>query len=152
MRWRVLLAAFAAALALGGCASDIGPTQAELRQTWEAQNVFPTAYKADLLAFLRTYLNDPSQVRGASVSQPQRKTVGPGERYVVCVRYTERNSEGRYAGQREGVATYVSGKLDRFFDVTKGKLDRSIDLPVEGRELCKDAAYAPFPELEKLTR
>jgi hypothetical protein len=35
----------------------------------------------------------------------------------------------------------VSGKLDRFFDV-----------PLEVREFCKDAAFAPFPELEKLTR
>lgn len=144
MRWVVLLAVFA----LGGCASDIGPSDAELRQQWEAKNIVPAAYKADLIAFLRTYLNDPTHVRGATVSQPQRKTVGPGERYVVCVRYTE----GSNAGQREGAATFVSGKLDRFFDVTKGKIDRSIDLPVEARELCKDAVFAPFPELEKLTR
>ncbi|MBI3704491.1 MAG: hypothetical protein HY244_11770 [Rhizobiales bacterium] len=144
MRWVVLLAV----LVLGGCASDIGPSPAELRQQWEAQNIVPAAYKADLIAFMRTYLNDPRQVRGATVSQPQRKTVGRGERYVVCLRYTE----GRNAGQREGVATFVSGKLDRYFDVTKGKLDRSIDLPVEAGELCKDAVFAPFPELEKLTR
>lgn len=148
MRRGALLMALAAAAVLGGCASDLGPSPAELRQRWEAQNIVPAAYKADLIAFLRTYLNDPRQVRGATVSQPQRKTVGPGERYVVCVRYTE----GRNAGQREGAATFVSGKLDRYFDVTKGKLDRSIDLPVEARELCKDAVYAPFPELEKLTR
>ena len=148
MRWVALLLALAAVAALGGCASDLGPSEAELRQRWEAKNIVPAAYKADLIAFLRTYLNDPTHVRGATVSQPQRKTVGPGERYVVCVRYTE----GRNAGQREGVATFVSGKLDRFFDVTKGNLDRSLDLPVEAREFCKDAVFAPFPELEKLTR
>jgi hypothetical protein len=152
MRWLALLAALAAGLALGGCATDIGPTDAELRQRWEGQNVFPAAYKADLIAFLRTYLNDPTHIRAATVSQPQRKTIGPGERYVVCVRYTERTSDGRYGGSREGVATYVSGKLDRFFDVTKGKIDRSLDLPAEVREMCKDAAFAPFPELERLTR
>lgn len=148
MRRMALLLALAAVAALGGCASDLGPSEAELRQRWEAKNIVPTAYKADLIAFLRTYLNDPTHVRGVTVSQPQRKTVGPGEHYVVCVRYTE----GRNAGQREGAATFVSGKLDRFFDVTRGKLDRSIDLPVEARELCKDAVFAPFPELEKLTR
>ena len=148
MRWVTLLSALAAAAVLGGCASDLGPSEAELRQRWEAKNIVPAAYKADLIAFLRTYLNDPTRIRGATVSQPQRKTVGPGERYVVCVRYTE----GRNAGQREGAATFVSGKLDRFFDVTKGKLDRSLDLPVEAREFCKDAVFAPFPELEKLTR
>ena len=148
MRRMALLLALAAVAVLGGCARDIGPSEAELRQQWEAKNIVPAAYKADLIAFLRTYLNDPTQVRGATVSQPQRKTIGPGERYVVCVRYTE----GRNGGQREGVATFVSGKLDRFFDVTKGKLDRSLDLPVEAREMCKDAVFAPFPELEKLTR
>jgi hypothetical protein len=144
MRRVALLLAVAA---LGGCATDIGPSEAELRQQWEAKNIVPAAYKADLLAFMRTYLNDPRQVRGATVSQPQRKTIGPGERYVVCVRYVEGRAE-----QREGVATFVSGKLDRYFDVTRGKLDRSLDLPAEARELCKDAVFAPFPELEKLTR
>ena len=96
------------------------------RQRWEAKNIVPAAYKADLIAFLRTYLNDPTRIRGASVSQPQRKTVGPGERYVVCVR-----TEGRNAGQREGAATFVSGKLDRYFDVTKGQA-RSLDRPAGG--------------------
>ena len=152
MRRVALLLALAAVAALGGCARDIGPSEAELRQQWEAKNVVPSAYKADLIAFLRTYLNDPTHVRAASVSQPQRKTIGPGERYVVCVRYTERNSDGRYGGPKEGVATFVSGKLDRFFDVTRGRLDRSLDMPAEAREFCKDAVFAPFPELEKLTR
>ena len=140
MRLMVLVTLVTGA-ALGGCASDIGPSQAELKQTWESQNVLPTGYKADLLAYMRTYLNDPSHVRGASVSQPQRKMIGPGERYVVCVRYDARKGDRQYAGPKEGFATYVSGKLDRFFDV-----------PLEVRELCKDAVYAPFPELEKLMR
>ena len=152
MRWLARLAALATVLALGGCARDIGPSETELKQNWEAQNSYPAAYRANLTAFLRTYLNDPTHIRGATVSQPQRKMIGPGERYVVCVHYTARNTEGRYAAPSEGAATFVSGKLDRFFDVTKGKLDRSIDLPVEARELCKDAVFAPFPELEKLTR
>ena len=152
MRGMALLLALAAVAALGGCATDIGPGDAELRQRWEAQNIVPTAYKADLIAFLRTYLNDPTHIRGATVSQPQRKTIGPGERYIVCVRYTERNSDGRYGGSKEGAATFVSGKLDRFFDVSRGRLDRSLDMPAEARELCKDAVFAPFPELKKLTR
>lgn len=137
MRWLVLLAA----LTIGGCATDIEPTPADLKARWDAQNTYPTAFKSDLLAFLRTYVNDPTQIRGATLAAPQLKPVGPGERYVACVRYNARNTEGRYAGQKEGAASYVAGKLDRFFDV-----------PSEVRELCKDAAYAPFPELEKLTR
>ena len=136
MRFLLLLAL----LTVGGCSSDLGPSQSELRAQWEAQNVFPQTYKQDLLAFLRTYLNDPSHIRAASVSQPQLKTVGAGQRYVACVRYNARNSDGKYAGSTDGAAVYVSGKLDRFLD---GK---------PAQPYCKDAAYASFPELEHLTR
>ena len=137
MRWLALVAVLMA----GGCATNFEPTPEELQARWEAQNVYPADYKRDLLAYLRTYLNDPSQIRGAAVSPPQRKLVGPGERFVTCVRYKARKSDGQYAASKDGVAVYVSGKLDRFFDT-----------PAAVREPCKDAAFAPFPELEKLTR
>ena len=56
---------------LAGCATDLGPTPAELKARWNAQNVFPASYKNDLLAFLRTYLNDPS-MSAAPASRPRR--------------------------------------------------------------------------------
>src|SRR6516165_1887174 len=140
IRTIVLLVASAAA-ALGGCATDTGPSASEMKARWEAENVYPQGYRQDLLAFLRTYLNDPSHVRGASVSQPQLKYIGPGDRYVACVRYDSRNTDGKYLGSKDGAAVYVGGKLDRF-----------LDTPREVRELCKEVAYAPFPELERLTR
>jgi len=128
-------------LLLTGCeTADVGPSQAELKAQWDAQNVMPQNYKQDLLAFLRTYLNDPSHVRDAAVSQPVLKTVGPGQRYIACVRYNARNSDGKYAGEKTGAAIYVSGKLDQFLDGPRTK------------ELCTDAVYAPFPELQKLQR
>jgi hypothetical protein len=136
MRFLLLLAL----LAVSGCSSDLGSSQVELRAQWEATNVYPQNYKQDLLAFLRTYLNDPSHIRAAGVSQPQLKTIGPGRRYVACVRYNARNSDGKYAGSTDGAAVYVSGKLDSFLD---GK---------QAQPYCKDAAYAAFPELERLTR
>jgi hypothetical protein len=136
MRWLALLAV----LVVGGCATEVGPSAGELKAQWEAQNVFPQNYKNDLIAFLRTYINDPTHIRAAGVSQPQLKNIGPGDRYVACVRYTAR-VDGKYAGPKDGAATYVSGKLDRFLDARK-----------EVQELCKDAAFAPFPELEKITR
>jgi hypothetical protein len=132
--------ALLALLMLGGCSTDTGPSQADLQARWDAQNVVPQNYKQDLLAFLRTYLNDPTHIRAAGVSQPQLKTVGPGERYVACVRYNARDSDGKYAGSKNGAAVYVAGKLDRFLD---GK---------QGQPYCKDVAYTPFPELERLTR
>ena len=49
--------------------------------------------------------------------------------------------DGKYAGFKDGAAIYVSGKLDRF-----------LDGPKDVHDLCKDAVYAPFPELETLAR
>jgi hypothetical protein len=136
----VMLGSILAGL-LCGCATDIGPSEAELKARWEAQNVYPENYKNDLLAFLRTYLNDPEHVRGAQVSLPLRKTVGQGERFVVCLRYRERKSGGGYAPPKDGYASYVSGKLDRFFDA-----------PSDVKGICNDVPLTPFPELEKLKR
>ncbi len=141
MRWPAVMMVSLTALALGSCASDVGPSQAELKANWEAQNIFPQGYKSDVLAYMRTYLNDPSHIREAAISPPQRKDVGPGDRYMACVRYNARNTDGKYTGAKDGLAVYVSGKLDRFFDT-----------PRDVREYCKDAAFAPFPELERLTR
>ena len=141
MRALALLMAVSVAVALGGCATETGPSASELKARWDAENVYPQGYRQDLLAFLRTYLNDPSQVRSASVSQPQLKYIGPGDRYIACVRYNARNSDGKYVGSKDGAAIYVAGKLDRF-----------LDTPKDVRELCKEVAFAPFPELERLSR
>jgi hypothetical protein len=141
MRGALLTVTFLGAAVLGGCASDIGPSPAELKAQWEAQNVYPQAYKGDLLAFMRTYLNDPTHVRGAVLSQPALKEIGPGQRYVACLRYNARDMQGKYMGLKDGAAVYVLAKLDRF-----------IDTPRAVKDICKDAVYAPFPELEALTR
>ncbi len=53
---------------------------------------FPTNYRADLLAFMRTYLNDPVGVRGATLAEPVQRTVGGNMRYVACVRYSAKDS------------------------------------------------------------
>lgn len=137
MRWL----AVALALLLGGCATEIGPSEADLKARWESENVVPGDYKRDLLAFLRTYLNDPTHVRAATVSQPFRKVVGPADRYIVCVRYSARDMDGKYGSGKVGAGVFVNGKLDRFIDGVR-----------EVRPLCGDAAYSPFPELERLTR
>ncbi|MGB7258242.1 MAG: hypothetical protein ACRECC_08460 [Pseudolabrys sp.] len=137
MKWLAL----AATLLMAGCSTDIEPTQEQLKAMWEAQNVYPEHSKSDLLSFMRTYLNDPVNVRSAQVSQPFRKKVGFGERFITCVSYNSRNTDGKYMGVKEGVAVYTNGKLASFIDVTH-----------EVKELCKDVALAPFPELEKLQR
>jgi hypothetical protein len=57
------------------------------------------------------------------------------------VRYTERKDDGTYGKPKDGAATFVSNKLDRFFDGEQ-----------EVKALCKDAVREPFPEMEKITR
>ena len=150
---------FAGAAVLAGCTTELGPTQAELRANWDAQNVVPQNYKNDLLAFLRTYLNNPQGVRDAAVSAPMLKRVGPGERYVVCLRYDARDTFGKYAGRKEAAAVFVAGKLDRFAELARERPDNSeaegaasAERPRAPRELCKDATLSPFPELEALRR
>ena len=128
-------------LPLAACTTDLGPTPADLEAQWKAENVVPRNYKSDLLALMRSYLNHPEGVRAASVSAPVLMRIGPGERYVSCLRYNARDMVGKYAGQKEGAAVYVSAKLDRY-----------IDQPMAVKELCKEAVFTPFPELEALKR
>jgi hypothetical protein len=128
---------------LAGCATDVEPTQEYLKSAWDARNVPPADYKGDVLAYMRTYLNDPAKVRGAVISAPALKLVpgNPGDRYISCVRYNARKSDGHYAGNNTIVAVFAGGRLDRF-----------LDAPPVVRDVCKDATLDPFPEMEKLTR
>jgi hypothetical protein len=140
-------------LVLAGCSYSGEPSQADLRAEWNEQNIFPASYRADVVAFLHSYLNDPSSIRGAAITRPQIRRVpgDPGDRYMVCVRYNARNSDGGYAGMTETVATFRAGKFERFIDPLRGDLQRQAAARMV-QELCKDAAYEPFPELQRLKR
>jgi hypothetical protein len=131
---------------LSACAAfrGDGPSPEARVAAWEAGNVYPANYRAELLAYLRTYLNDPSGVREAQVSEPVLRSVGPGNRYVVCVRFNPRKVGGGYAGAREHMVVYVGGKLDRFVELRGEQQAKG--------EQCSGATYAAFPELESLTR
>lgn len=128
---------------LAGCTTTGEPTQADLRATWESRNVAPTNYKGDILDYMRTYLNNPAGVRNAAITAPARKVIpgDPADRFTACVRYTAKNSTGAYGAQKTGVAVYANGRFDRF-----------IETPVVVRDVCKEMAFAPFPELEQLKR
>ena len=138
-------AGLAVAVLLGGCAVQIATEQpadqpqfSDRRFTTEADNPFPANYKPEMLAFLRSYLNDPSRIREAFISTPTvRPVANVGLRYVACVRFNARKSDGSYAGGRDHFVVFFGGKHDRLAPT---------------REDCRDAAYQPFPELERLTR
>jgi hypothetical protein len=99
---------------------------------------FPGNYRAELLAFMKTYLNNPVGVRDAAMAEPVMRDVNGKMRYVTCLRYSARESDGSYREPRERAVLFVNGRLDRMIE--------------KSGELCSGAALAPFPELEKMTR
>jgi hypothetical protein len=103
-----------------------------------ANQPFPDNYRPELLAFMRTYLNNPVGIHAAMMADPVQRTVGGRMRYVSCLRFAPRESDGSYREPRERAILFLNGRLDRVAE--------------NAGELCAGAAYAPFPELEKLTR
>ena len=99
---------------------------------------YPANYKAELLAFMRTYLNDPTNVREASISEPVQRPIAGSRRYYVCVRYNARDSSGQYTGVADRAAFYLDGRFDRIIE--------------KAQDYCPATSYAAFPELERLTR
>jgi hypothetical protein len=99
---------------------------------------FPKNYRAEVQAFLKTYLNNPVGVRDAVMAEPIERVVGGRQRYVVCLRFSARESDDGYREPRERAILFVDGRLDRIIE--------------NAVEPCAGAAYAPFPELEKMTR
>ncbi|ABE62482.1 conserved hypothetical protein [Nitrobacter hamburgensis X14] len=103
-----------------------------------ADQPFPADYRGQILAFLRTYLNNPVGIRDAAMAEPVQRTVGGRLRYVSCLRYNAREIDGSYRGGAQRAVVYVDARLDRMIE--------------KAGELCAGAVYAPFPELERLTR
>jgi hypothetical protein len=99
---------------------------------------YPNDYRPQLLAFLKTYLNNPVGVRDAVIADPAQRTVGGRQRYVVCLRFSTRDSDGSYHDARDRAVVFVDGRLDHVVE--------------KAGELCAGSAYAAFPDLEKLTR
>jgi hypothetical protein len=99
---------------------------------------FPKNYRTEVLAFLRTYLNNPVGVRDAVMAEPVERVVGGRLRYLACLRFSAREPDGDYREPRERAILFVDGRLDRIID--------------NAVEPCAGVAYAPFAELEKMTR
>lgn len=126
-------------LALVACAgSEDGRSISFTEDRGVADQAFPANYRAELLAFMKTYLNHPAGVRDAAMAEPVQRTVGGRSRYVSCLRFSPRDSDGTYGGVREPAVVYVDGRLDHVLE--------------KAGDTCAGAVYAPFPDLEKLTR
>jgi hypothetical protein len=126
-------------IALAACAgSDDGKSISYTDDRGVANQPYPNNYRAEILAFMRTYLNNPVGVHDAAMADPVQRTVGGRLRYVSCLRFVPRESDGSYREVRERVILYVDGRLDRVVE--------------NASEPCAGAVYAPYPDLEKLTR
>jgi hypothetical protein len=126
-------------VALAACAGgDEGRSITYTDDRGVANQPFPNNYRAELLAFMKTYLNNPAGVRDAVLAEPVQRTVGGRLRYVTCLRFIPRESDGGYRELRERAVLYVDGRLDRIIE--------------NASDPCAGAVYAPFPELEKMTR
>ncbi len=131
------------ALALGGCSHDQSPNlMAASGGDDDEVNVRPANYKPDILGAMHAYLNDPTGIRDAGISEPALKAFGASKRYVVCVRYNAKKSRNEYIGVKEAAAVFVGGRFDRFVETAHGTAN----------DQCAGMAYTAFPELEKLPR
>jgi hypothetical protein len=129
-------------IVLAACASGEGGDEGRSFSLFgggkDTPQSFPSNYRTELLAFMRTYLNNPVGVRDAAMAEPVMRDVNGKMRYVSCLRYSPRESDGGYHEPRERAVLFVNGRLDRMIE--------------KGGELCAGVALAPFPELEKMTR
>lgn len=133
MRWMMLVVS----LALTGCSSEWTASRDFATQV---NSVYPQNYRTEIVALMRTYLNDPTGVRDAFVSEPAQRAIDGADRYASCVRYNAKKSGGGYAGSRDSMVLFRAGRLDRIMDSEFA------------RAQCKTAKYAPFPELQQMSR
>jgi hypothetical protein len=117
------------ALAAAGCSSSGKPPE-------DDPNIFPSAYKDEILNTLTNLLDDPTNVRDAYISDPVLRTIGKDQRYTVCVRSDSRDANKQYLGRTDRIAFFYAGHLNQLVEASK--------------EQCGNASYKPFPELEKL--
>ncbi len=126
-------------IVLAACASgDEGRSFSLFSDSKDTPQSFPPNYRTELLAFMKTYLNNPVGVHEAAMAEPVMRDVNGKMRYISCLRYSARESDGSYREPRERAVLFLNGRLDRLIE--------------KSGELCAGVALAPFPEMEKMTR
>ena len=96
---------------LSACAaSDEGKSITFTDDRGVSSQPFPKNYRSEVLAFLKTYLNNPVGVRDAVMAEPVERVIGGRLRYLVCLRFSPRESDGGYREPRERAMLFVDGR------------------------------------------
>jgi hypothetical protein len=132
-----MLVAAVALAALYGCTAGatVPPANAEPP---------PSDYRAAVLHEAKATFFDPYSVRDARISTPRWLSswnLGQGSGWTVCLRANAKNRMGAYIGVTDTVYLFRGGRI---ISSTSG--EPGIGVPY----YCGDAAYTPFPELERL--
>jgi hypothetical protein len=137
-RVAIILVAVISVSGLAGCSgSSLPDLSSYYKEKPTGQNTFPADYKQELAAFLRSYIENPRQVRDAAIGTPVLRPVGGGQpRYVTCVRYNPRNFENKYLGNTEKLAIFIDGKMNQFLE--------------SDPQICSGLAYQRYPEIENM--
>lgn len=123
-------------LLLGACGQHLGLGTDTSSGDADTLNAYPTNYKSNILAAMHAYLNDPTGIHDAVISEPALKSIGNTMRYVVCLKFDPKKNASEYAGVKEIAAAFLLGRFDQFVEIA--------------HDLCAGVAYMPFPELQKL--
>jgi hypothetical protein len=119
-----------ALLAITLCAcSSLGEKKIE-------ENVFPVDYKVRIKEWLALQVADPKSIRDAYIAEPALKARGAVTRYIVCLKFDAKDGSGQYQGNKEFAAFYYAGQITQIVEAT--------------REMCENALYRPYPEIEKM--
>jgi len=132
------VAVLGVALLVTGCAGTDEEGGTFMPSGKYAVQPFPDNYKADILAFMHTYLNDLKSVHDAAIATPEQRTIAGRQRYVVCLRYSASGQGNTAGGAGERAAIFLDGRMERLIE--------------KGQEMCAGATFTPFPDMEKLTR
>jgi len=146
----------------------------------ERAQIYPENYRAELIQFLHSYINDPTKMRDAAIADPLLMPVS-------AIVYSDggannggsaRGGGGRGSGGRGGLSRdggsnpfESSGKRERYVvcvrynakdrDGRYAGVKQGMAIYVRGRfdsfreqsqGACDEAEFQPFPELEKLGR
>ena len=128
------------AVVLGGCSGSslegfaFGKTPPPL--AGPDPNLYPVRYREQVAEFMRTYLNNPTKVKDAYISEPVLRPVAGAPHYVSCVRYNPRDTNNQYEGSQTMQATFLGGNLTRF-------------LAPDG-DTCNGLAYQRFQAIESM--